>query len=115
MDDITIPLMPFFDTLVARPNQEMTDYTLFANLNYAGVCLDLSDKNIDLKLAGQLFKLFEERAEFRRLPTWLFGLSNASVAKLARISGGKVLSGAYMNLDTPEPGPILEGNQPFMM
>lgn len=115
MDDITIPLMPFFDTLVARPAQDMTDYTLFANLNYASVLLDLSDKAVDLKLAGQLFKLFSSRAELRRLPMWIFGLSTLQLAKLARISQAAVLSGAYMDCDSLLPGPVIEGNQPFMV
>lgn len=115
MDDITIVLMPFFDTIVARPAQDMTDYTLFANLNYAGVLLDLGDKTIDLKLAGQLFKLFASRAEFRRLPMWLFGLPNQQIAKLARISKAAALSGAYMDMDSMLPGPPIEGDQPFMV
>lgn len=71
LDDITIPLMPFFDTLLARPEQEQTDYTLYANLNYAGVILDLRDKPIDIKLAGKLFQLFSSRAQVRRLPMWI--------------------------------------------
>lgn len=115
MDDITIVLMPFFDTLVARPAQDMTDYTLFANLNYAGVLLDLSDKAVDLKLAGQLFKLFASRAELRRLPMWIFGLPTQQIAKLARISGATALSGAYIDADSMLPGPVIEGNQPFMV
>lgn len=115
MDDITIVLMPFFDTIVARPAQDMTDYTLFANLNYAGVVLDLGDKALDLKLAGQLFKLFASRAEFRRLPMWILGLPNQQIAKLARISQAAALSGAYMDADSMLPGPVIEGNQPFMV
>ena len=115
MDDITVVLMPFFDTLIARPAQTMTDYTLFANLNYAGVVLDFRDKAVDLKLAGQLLKLFASRAEARRLPMWIFGLPTQQIAKLARISQAAALSGAYMNYDSMLPGPIIEGNQPFMM
>jgi len=115
MDDITIPLMPFFDTLVARPAQDMTDYTLFANLNYAGVLLDLGDKAIDVKLAGQLLKLFSSRAEVRRLPMWIFGLNTLQLAKLARICQAAALSGAYMDLDSMLPGPVIEGNQAFMV
>lgn len=115
MDDITIPLMPFCETLIARPAQNMTDYTLFANLNYAGVCLDLGDKALDLKLAGQLFKLFASRAGFRRLPMWILGLPNQPIAKLARISQAAALSGAYMELDSMLPGPVIEGDQPFMV
>lgn len=115
MDDITIPLMPFFDTLIARPNKAMTDYTLFANLNYAGVSLDLGDKPIDLKLAGQVLRIFSERAEFRRLPTWVLGLPGQEVAKVARIAGAHALSGAYMDRDRDEPGPPITGQQPFMV
>ena len=115
MDDITVVLMPFFDTLIARPAQTMTDYTLFANLNYAGVVLDFRDMAVDLKLAGQLLKLFASRAEARRLPMWIFGLPTQQIAKLARISQAAALSGAYMNYDSMLPGPIIEGNQPFMM
>ena len=115
MDDITIPLMPFFDTLVAMPEQEQTDYTLYANLNYAGVMLDLKDKPIDLKLAGKILQLFSSRAEFRRLPMWIIGIPTQEVAKVARIAGAQVLSGAYMDYDSMLPGPPLEGNQPFMV
>ena len=115
MDDITIVLMPFCDTMVARPAQDMTDYTLFANLNYAGVVLDLADKPIDLKLAGQLFKLFASRADARRLPMWMLGLPTSSIAKLGRISKAAALSGAYMEQDSMLPGPALEGDQPFMV
>lgn len=115
MDDITIPLMPFFDTLVARPNNDMTDYTLFANLNYAGVSLSMGDRPIDLKLAGKVFKVFAERAQFRRLPMWVLGLPTLEVAKVARISGAQVLSGSYMDADKDEPGPPLAGKQSFMV
>lgn len=115
MDDITVVLMPFFDTIVARPAQDMTDYTLFANLNYAGVCLDLGDKAFDLKLAGKLFKLFSSRAAVRRLPMWIFGLASPELAKLARISSAAALSGSYMTYDSMLPGPTIEGNQPFMV
>jgi len=114
MDDITVPLMPFFDTLVARPNNEMADYTLFANLNYAGVSLDLGDKPIDLKLAGRVFTAFEARAEFRRLATWVLGLPSKEVATVARIAGARALSGAYMDMDSMLPGSPLQGDQPFM-
>lgn len=115
MDDITLVLMPFFDTLVARPALDMTDYTLFANLNYAGVSLDLGDKAVDLKLAGQLLKLFASRAEHRRLAMWIFGLPTLQIAKLARISQAAILSGAYMESDSMLPGPAIEGEQPFMV
>lgn len=115
MDDITIPLMPFFDTLIANPAQDMTDYTLFANLNYAGVSLDLGDKPLDLKLAGKLLKLFTARAEVRRLPVWIFGLPTLQIAKLARISQAAALSGAYMDADSMLPGPAMEGTQDFMI
>ncbi len=115
MDDITIVVMPFFDNFVARPAQDMTDYTLFANLNYAGVCLDLDDKAIDLKLAGQLLKLFSARAQARRLPMWIFGLPTTQIANLARICQAAALSGAYMELDSAQPGPAIEGDQPFMV
>ena len=115
MDDITIVLMPFFDSLIARPAQDMTDYTLFANLNYAGVSLDLGDKTIDLKLAGKVLKMFAARAQFRRLPVWIFGLPTQQIAKLARISGAAALSGAYMDLDSMLPGPPIAGDQPFMV
>lgn len=115
MDDITLVLMPFFDTLIARPNNDMTDYTLFANLNYAGVSLDLADKPMDLKLAGKVFKVFQERAERRRLDMWIMGLAGQDVAKVARLHQAKTLSGAYMNADSILPGPVIEGNQPFMI
>lgn len=115
MDDITIPFMPFFDHLVARPNQGMTDYTMFANLNYAGVSLDLGDKPIDLKLAGKVLRVFAERAEFRRLPMWVLGLPSAEVAKVARIAQASALSGAYMDMDSLLPGPATREPQPFMM
>ena len=115
MDDITIPFMPFFDHMVARPNPDMTDYTLFANLNYAGVSLDLDDKPMDLKLAGKIFRVFAERAQFRRLPMWIFGLSGLETAKVARISQAAALSGAYMDMDSMLPGPALSGPQPFMV
>lgn len=114
MDDITIPLMPFFDNLLACPELDRTDYTLFANLNYAGVCLDLGDKPMDLKLAGKLFELFASRAAPRRLPMWILGIPAQDVANVARISQAAVLSGAYMDADSMLPGPVMTGNQPFM-
>ncbi|MEG3617222.1 hypothetical protein V5T82_02030 [Magnetovibrio sp. PR-2] len=113
MDDITIPLMAFFDTWIARPEKEHADFTPFANLNYGGVTLDLEDKPLDLKLAGKIFQLFALRASHRRLPTWLLGVPTLELAKLARIAGMQVISGSYMNMDDGMPGPVLEGDQPF--
>lgn len=115
MDDITLVLMPFFDTLLARPDNEMTDYTLFANLNYAGVVLDLGDKALDLKLAGKVFKVFQERAERRRLATWVFGIAADSVAKVARLHKAQALSGSYMKADSDRLGPVLVSPQSFMI
>jgi len=115
MDDITIPLMPFFTTLLACPEQDRTDYTLFANLNYAGVCLNLNDKPMTLKLAGKLFQLFASRATSCRLPIWIFGIPTQEVAKVARLSQAAVLSGAYMDSESMLPGPVITGNQPFMV
>lgn len=113
MDDITIPLMAFFDTWIARPEKEHADFTPFANLNYGGVTLDLEDKVLDLKLAGKIFQLFAQRASHRRLPTWLLGVPSLELAKLARIAGMQVISGAYMNMDEDMPGPVLTDAQPY--
>lgn len=115
MDDITIPLMPFFDNLLACPELDRTDYTLFANLNYAGVTMHLNDKPMDLKLAGKLFELFASRAAPRRLPMWVLGLPSQEVANVARMSEAAALSGSYMDADSMRPGPALNGNQPFMV
>ncbi|HEY9080684.1 hypothetical protein [Magnetovibrio sp.] len=115
LDDITIPLMAFFDTWLAQPEKEQADFTPFSNLNYAGVVLDLLDKPIDLKLAGKVFQLFAQRASHRRLPTWVLGIPTPELAKVARICGINVLSGAYMNMDSMLPGPVIEGTQDFMV
>jgi len=115
LDDITIPLMAFFDTWLAQPEKQQADFTPFANLNYAGVTLDLCDKPMDLKLAGKVFQLFAERASHRRLPTWVLGLATPELAKVARICGINVLSGAYMDMDSMLPGPVIEGDQDFMV
>ena len=115
MDDITIPLMAFFNSWIARPEKEHADFTPYANLNYGGVTLDLEDKPLDLKLAAKVFQLFGQRASHRRLPTWLLGVANMELAKLARIAGIQVISGAYMGMDDQIPGPILSGDQPFMV
>lgn len=115
LDDITIPLMAFFDRWLAQPEKEQADFTPFSNLNYAGVTLDLFDKPMDLKLAGKVFKLFAQRASHRRLPTWVLGLATPELAKVARICGINVLSGAYMDMDSMLPGPVIEGDQDFMV
>jgi len=115
LDDITIPLMAFFDTWLAQPEKEQADFTPFSNLNYAGVTLDLHDRPLDLKLAGKVFQLFAERASHRRLPTWVIGLATPELAKIARICGINVLSGAYMNMDSMLPGPVIDGDQDFMV
>ena len=113
MDDITIPLMAFFDSWIARPEKEHADFTPFANLNYGGVTLDLEDQALDLKLAGKIIQLFAQRASHRRLPTWLLGVPTMELAKLARIAGMQVISGVYMKMDNDIPGPVLEGAQAY--
>lgn len=115
LDEITIPLMAFFDTWIAQPEKEQSDFTPFANLNYAGVCLNLEDKAMPLKLAGQVLQLFVQRASHRRLPVWVLGLPTQEMANVARISGANFLSGRYMDMDAMSPGPILEDAQPFMV
>ena len=77
--------------------------------------LDLFDKSLDLKLAAKIIKLFTQRASHRRLPTWILGLATPELAKLARISNVNILSGAYMNMDAMRPGPIIQGDVPFMV
>lgn len=115
LDDITIPLMAFFDTWIAHPEKQQSDFTPFANLNYSGVSLDLFDKPMDLKLASKVIQLFTQRASHRRLPTTIHGLATPQLAKLARIANADVLSGAYMDMDSLSPGPVLEGPEPFMI
>ncbi len=115
LDEITIPLMAFFETWLAQPEKEHSDFTPFANLNYSGVTLDLFDKPLDLKLAAKVFQLFAQRSSHRRLPTWLMGIPSQELAKLARIAGMSVLSGSYMDMDSMLPGPVIEGDQPFMI
>lgn len=115
LDDITIPLMAFFDTWIAQPEKEQADFTPFANLNYAGVSLDLFDKPMDLKLATKIIQLFTQRASHRRLPTWVLGLATPELAKLARIANVDILSGSYMDMDSMLPGPVLDGDETFMI
>jgi len=113
LDDITIPLMAFFGTWLAQPEKEQSSFTPFANLNYAGVILDLDDKPMDLKLAEKIIQLFVQRASHRRLPTWVLGIATPELARVARICGVYALSGAYMNMDSQTLGPALDGHQDF--
>lgn len=115
LDDITIPLMAFFDTWIAQPEKEQADFTPFANLNYAGVSLDLFDKPMDLKLATKSSNCSPNAPPTVACQPGFSGSQHQNSAKLARIANVDILSGSYMDMDSMLPGPVLDGDETFMI
>ena len=81
LDGITIPLLPFFSFYIARPPVAVEDFTVFANCNYQGICLDLDacgedrEERLTASWAG---------AAKARLKLFVHGIASQAEADAAR-------------------------------
>ena len=83
LGDITIPVLPFFDNYMAEPSAGMTDFTVFANLNYFGVSLDLESSGAAGDDAVADMTAFWAEATNRRLKVLLQGVKEQGLADKA--------------------------------
>ncbi|MBL6957461.1 MAG: hypothetical protein ISR52_00645 [Rhodospirillales bacterium] len=107
LDDITIPILPFFDERIARPAPQITDFTIFANINYTGVGIDLRDQKWPLEKIEPILKTFCGAAQHSRLKAYAQGVSNHAIGKLAVNCGIAGVDGDFMVRDTEEPKPVV--------
>lgn len=97
LEDIVIPLMPFFDRLLARPRAEEDDYTTYANINLFGVTIDLASTG-----APDLTR-FWANARKRRLAIFAHGVTTPAQAeelKKFEVEGmdGPLLGGVFASM-----------------
>jgi len=83
LDQITIPLIAFFDLYIAEPNPELDDFTLFSGLNYLGVSLNLSQPGVEDDTEKRVTKFWAEATK-RKLKVFISGVEDQSVIDQAR-------------------------------
>lgn len=83
LEDATIPLLPFCDFLIARPNPGMEDYVMFANCNYQGVSIDLKNRNLPSKVVHKRLKTFWAAARRARLQMFIEGIASKEAVETA--------------------------------
>jgi len=102
---ITVPLLAFFDKYLAEPNPEDEDFTIFSNLNYFGVSLDLESRDAKGDEALTLMIRFWAEGTKRRLKVVIQGIEEPAIADKARqynafAIDGPLLGSDIENLDT---------------
>lgn len=80
LEDITIPMIAFIDRFIAVADPAMEDLTVFSNLNYVGMSLNLADAGD----AESAMKLLWSRATPKRLELFYQGVDNDELLAQAR-------------------------------
>ncbi|MHA1598284.1 MAG: hypothetical protein ACTSV1_06140 [Alphaproteobacteria bacterium] len=101
LGDIVIPVLPFFDNYMAVPAADMTDFTIFSNLNFFGVALDLGARNITGDAAIATLTSFWAEATKSRLKVLVQGVREQEIADKARQYECFSLDGPVIGEDCP--------------
>jgi len=99
LGDITVPLLAFFDKYMAEPGPELDDYTIFSNLNYFGVSLDLEARNVKGDEAMALMTRFWAEGTKRRLKVVVQGIEEPAIADKARQYEAFAIDGPLLGSD----------------
>ena len=101
LDEITIPLLAFFEHYIADPEPDMIDFTLFTNLNYLGVVLDLGIES--MKSGGGDMKdrvtKFWAAATKQKLKVFISGVKDRDILDLARRYEAFAIDGPVLGND----------------
>jgi len=105
LDEITIPLMTFFDRLAACPDEDMQDFTVFSNCNYFGVSVDLGNKEISEVEVQTRLRLFWAATQKVRLHMFIHGMKQPEFLDIAKKYEVYGVDGAFMGeaLEAPRP------------
>jgi len=99
LGDITVPLLAFFDKYLAEPNPKDEDYTIFSNLNYFGVSLDLESRGAKGDEAMALMTRFWAEGTKRRLKVVIQGIEEPAIADKARQYEAFAIDGPLLGSD----------------
>lgn len=104
VEDVIIPLLPFFESFIGQPHEATDDFTVFANCNFQGVTRDLEGMEWSVDDAMRELKEFWAVASSRRLDIYLQGVSSLGPADLAKRYNAKGMDGLFLsgNLDCIE-------------
>lgn len=83
LEDVVVPLFPFFQHFVAVPPDDMEDYTVFANCNFMGVCINLERTEQGDEEANKLVTKFWASGTKRRLKLFFEGVSEPAIKETA--------------------------------
>ncbi|MDH3335333.1 MAG: hypothetical protein OEL50_01700 [Rhodospirillaceae bacterium] len=83
LEDDIVPLFPFFENYIAAPADEMDDFTIFANCNFLGVSMDLSELDQGAEDTGKKIVKFWASATKRRLKLFFQGVADEGVKQTA--------------------------------
>lgn len=108
LDEITIPLLPFFENFMAEPEPGMDDFILFANCNYFGVSLDVEGRGLEGADALDRLTGFWAETVKKRLKLIVQGIADREIAVNARkydafAMDGPALGSDSENLEPAEP------------
>ncbi len=84
LEDAIVPVFPFFDHITARPNQDMDDFTVFANCNLMAVCMNLGIVDQSVDGAAEPMKKFWASATKRRLKIFFENIESAEALDTAK-------------------------------
>lgn len=98
LDEITIPLLAFFGHYVAGPEPDMIDFTLFTNLNYLGVVLDLGVENGGGDMKDRVTKFWAEATK-QKLKVFISGVKDRDILDLARRYEAFAIDGPVLGND----------------
>jgi hypothetical protein len=98
LDEITIPLLAFFEHYVAGPEPDMVDFTLFTNLNYLGVVLDLGMENGGGDMKDRVTKFWAEATK-QKLKFFISGVKDRDILDLARRYEAFAIDGPVLGND----------------
>ncbi|MCW8861686.1 MAG: hypothetical protein OQK07_04610, partial [Rhodospirillales bacterium] len=93
IDELAILLYPFSPVYLARPDLGVTDFTIYANCNFQGVCADLQNKPWPAAKAGEFLMAFSESARARRLSTYVHGVGSTDVSRVVNEASIDFLDG----------------------
>ena len=94
VDNLAILLFPFCRFFIARPQPGCTDFTVFTNCNFQGVCFNLKNKPWPVDKIRPDLAAFKESAFAGRMATYLHGCATPEIVAAANGLGIEYLDGS---------------------
>ena len=106
LSEITIPMLPYTDTFLARPHPTMEDFTVFANCNYRGVSYDMDAAPEDAQDRLDHMTDFWSETTKRRLGLCVHDLDDESVLETVKRWEAMFIDGPVIGAAGERPSPV---------